>query len=36
LPVCVFNAVGTLKKGKQVVGNKIIEEFDKGQAVVIE
>jgi len=34
--MCIFNAVGSLKKGKQVIGNKIIEEYDRGQAVVIE
>ena len=37
-PISVFNAVGTLKKGKQLVGNKLLEEFerDKGANVQLE
>lgn len=35
-PMQVFNAIGTLKKGKQIIGNKILEEFEKGQPVILE
>lgn len=28
-PIAVFNAVGTLKKGKQLIGNKLLEEYER-------
>ena len=34
-PYCIFNAVGSLKKGKQIVGNKILEEYEKGSSIVL-
>jgi hypothetical protein len=35
-PVSIFNACGILKKGKQVCGNKVLDEIDKGSQVVLE
>ena len=35
-PMCIFNAAGSLKKGKQIYGNKIYEEFEKGAQVIVE
>ncbi len=36
-PQCVLNAVGNTKRGgqKQLVGNKILDEYEKGNQVVL-
>lgn len=32
----IFNAAGVLKKGRKVIGSKVLDEFEKGNSMVLE